>query len=371
MAHGGGSVLVAGASGLVGQAALRRFGSLEGWNAIGISRRRPGEVAGARIHQVDLDDAAGCAEFVERFGSDVTHVVYAAQYEAAGMAAGWFDDQAIARNAGMLRNLFEPLRRAASGLEHVSLLQGSKAYGIHHAELGPQVRTPLRESDPRVEHPNFYFVQEDYLRELQGGGDWGLTVWRPTVVYGDAAGVNMNVVRAVGVYAALERERGTRLDYPGGSYDQSFQEAVDADLLAEALVWAATSEGARDRTFNLTNGDTFSWRHLWPVVADCFGMEPGDHRPMSLATGLPARDQEWAALVDRHGLDAPRSVEAHVGANSLLYADWMLGAVEGVAAPLNSTIAVRQAGFDRCLDTEEMFRTWFDRIQRTGVVPAR
>jgi len=371
MSDGPRTVLVAGASGLVGQAALRRFGTLAGWSAIGLSRRTPGPIPGATTYRVDLDDPGSCAELVAAVGARVTHLVFAAQYEAPGMVSGWFDPDAIARNQRMLRNLVEPLLAAAPRLEHVSLLQGSKAYGIHHPEIAARVRTPLRERDPRLEHPNFYFEQEDYLRQQQLTGTWGLTVWRPTVVYGDAAGVNMNVLRPLAVYAALERERGERaLHYPGGSYEQPFQEAVDCDLLAEALAWSATAPGARDRTFNLTNGDTFTWRHTWAAVAESFGMQPGEHRPMSLATDLPARDAEWAAAVRKHGLDAPPSIEAHVGANSLLYADWMLGGLEAVVAPFNSTIAVRQAGFHRCVDTEDMFRSWFERMQRHGIVPA-
>jgi nucleoside-diphosphate-sugar epimerase len=285
------------------------------------------------------------------------------------MAPGWFDEESIALNDRMLRNIFEPLRAVATGLQHVSLMQGSKAYGMHNPELLDRIRAPLRESEPRLEHPNFYFVQQDYLSDLAAASDWDLTVWRPTVIYGDAPGVNMNVIRAIAVYAALERERGDALAYPGGTYDQSFQEAIDSDLLGQALVWAATSPGARDRVFNITNGDTFTWRHSWGVVADAFGMTPGEHRPMSFAEDLPRRDDEWADLVSRHGLDAPSSIVEHVGANSLLYADWMLGSMEGVAAPLNSTIAIRQAGFHGCVDTEEMFARWFHRVQDEGVVP--
>lgn len=363
-----GTVVVAGASGLVGSAALRRFAA-DGWTAIGVSRRPPEHVEGAVTVALDLTDPVACREFVAQHGAGVTHVVFAAQYEAPGLAPGWFDGEAIARNGAMLESLMEPLLAAATGLRHVSLLQGSKAYGMHHPDLLAVLRVPLREREPRLDHPNFYFVQEDWLRERQDG--WGLTVWRPTVVYGDAPGVNMNVIRGVAVYAALERERGDRLDFPGATYDQPFQEAVDCDLLAEALVWAAVTDGARDRTFNLTNGDTFSWRHTWPAVARAFGMEPGEHRPALLAETLPKRDDEWAALVARHGLAASGGVEDYVGANSLLYADWMLGSIEGVVAPLNSTIAIRQAGFHGCEDTEDMFVKWFRRVQEWGVVPAQ
>jgi len=31
--------------------------------------------------------------------------------------------------------------------------------------------------------------------------------------------------------------------------------------------------------------------------------------------------------------------------------------------------AVRQAGFTECMDTEDMFRKWFTRLQETGAIP--
>ncbi len=181
-------VLVAGASGLVGQAALRHFAALEGWEAVGVSRRPPVDPGSAEFVSVDLADAAACRRTFAAM-SDVTHVVYAALFEKPGLFQGWIEEEQIQRNGAMLRNLFEPLLGSAPGLQHVSLLHGTKAYGIHHPAIGPRgVKNPLREREPRAEHPNFYFVQEDYLRERQRYGSWGLTVFRPTVIYGDAWG---------------------------------------------------------------------------------------------------------------------------------------------------------------------------------------
>jgi hypothetical protein len=78
----------------------------------------------------------------------------------------------------------------------------------------------------------------------------------------------MSALRAIAVYAALEWERGTILDYPGASYEPPFREAVDCDLIAEALKWAATAPQARNAPFNVTNGDTFTWR----FAEACAGM---------------------------------------------------------------------------------------------------
>jgi nucleoside-diphosphate-sugar epimerase len=369
-------VLVAGASGLVGMAAVRRFAAAGGWEVVGLSRRAPAPIEGATFVSLDLLDPAACEAVLERIGPGTTHLVYAALQELPGLAEGWIDPATIERNGAMLRHLVDPLLAAAPALEHVSLLHGTKAYGMHRPDLGLDgLHLPLREREPRREHPNFYWVQEDHLRARQADHGFALTVFRPTVIYGDAPGANMNPLLAIGVYAALERAAGRPLAFPGAQYEHRVMEAVDCDLVASALEWAARDRAAWGGTFNLTNGDTFSWPHVWPAIAEELGMAVGPPVPMSFAEDLPRRDAEWAALVARHGLAAAPSITDFVGHNSLVYADWMVAGsrVRGTAAgpALNSTIAVRRAGFHDCMDTEDMFRGWFRRLQERGVLPPR
>ncbi len=363
-------VLVAGASGLVGLAALRHFAGLPGWDAIGISRR-PSDIPGATSVSLDLADRDVCERAFGKM-ADVTHVVYAALYELPGLLPGWTDPEQISRNGAMLTNLFEPLLRVAKGLQHVSLLHGTKAYGIHHPDIGLRdVHIPLREREPRREHANFYFVQEDYLREKQEGGAWGLTVFRPTVIYGDAVGNNMNPIPAIAAYAAILRERGEPLHFPGKVGAPVLREAVDADLVASALGWAATTPAASGGTYNLTNGDVFMWENVWPAIAEALGMAPGEQRAMVLADALPTMNDEWAAIVDRYGLRAPRSIVDFVGHNSMIYTDMVLSGGVQLRLPIvNSTIAARQAGFHECMDSEDMFRKWFSRMREQGYFPA-
>lgn len=364
-------VLIAGASGLVGYAAVRHFATLPGWEAVGVSRRVPtGLPEEAELLSVDLLDTEACER---AFGAmpNVTHLVYAALQEVPGLMPGWVDPEVIERNASMLRNLFEPLSRAASGLEHVSLLHGTKAYGLHHPSIGARgVKVPLREREPRREHPNFYFEQEDYLRAKQAEAGWELTTWRPTVIYGDAPGNNMNPIPVIGAYAALLREEGKPLDFPGKPGAPTLREAVDADLVAHALSWATEEPAAWGGTFNLTNGDVFMWENVWPAIAETLGMEAGEARQVSLVEEMPKRGAEWAALVEQHGLTSPADLVEYCGYNSLVYADTVLGAPNRPPLPiLNSTIAVRQAGFTECMDTEDMFRKWFARLQETHAIP--
>jgi hypothetical protein len=37
------------------------------------------------------------------------------------------------------------------------------------------------------------------------------------------------------------------------------------------MVWAAQSPQAANEAFNITNGDVFEWRNVWPALAETLG----------------------------------------------------------------------------------------------------
>jgi len=354
-------VLVAGASGLVGFGAVRHFVKLPQWEVLAISRRAPEGVENAKFISVDLKDANRCREV---FGQmrDVTHLVYAALTEKPGLIEGWRDRDQMEQNLTMLRNLFEPLSAAARGLEHVTLLQGTKAYGAH---LGP-IPIPARERAARHQHENFYWLQEDYLRSKQQGARWYWTILRPQIVMGEAIGGNLNLIPAIGVYAALRREEGKPLPFPGAL--ESVFEMVDTDLLASAMEWATKTPAARNEIFNITNGDVASWEDLWPTIADALGMETCAPEPISLGREMPQREAEWAAIVRKYNLRAPANLYAFVG-ESFFFADACFASLARVRPMLVSTVKARQAGFTDCIDTQDMLRKWFKRFQDSRLLP--
>ena len=358
-----GTVLVAGVSGVVGFAAATRFAD-EGWDVIGLSRRRPARLDHIRHVAVDLADGPATAAAMGDL-SEVTHVVYAALYEKPGLVSGWFEQDQMERNLLMLANLQEPLAEVAD-VQHISLLQGTKAYGAHIEPM----KVPGRERNPRHQHDNFYWLQEDYLRRRQAEASWALTIVRPQVIYGEAQGGNMNALPAIGVYGALLKAEGRPLDFPGGVAPLS--EAVDADVVADMLLWAATAPEAADEIFNVTNGDVYTMANVWPVIAESLGMEVGADVPLSMAAELPGREAEWAALVDRFDLAAPKSLDTFVG-QSFIYADLMSGYGQNVMRPpaLVSTIKARLAGFQTCVDTEDMFARLIARFQDAKLLPPR
>ena len=358
------TVLIAGASGVIGAAAAEHFASLPGWRALGVSRRPPDpSPAGYEHIALNLTDAAACREAAARFG-DVTHVVYAALFEKPGLVPGWFERDQMQTNLAMMRNLMDPLLERAAGLRHVSVLQGTKAYGAHVHPLA----VPARENTPRDPHDNFYWLQEDFIRAAAAGAPWRFTIWRPQVVFGGATGVAMNLIPIIGAYGAICRELGLPFYCPGEH--GHVIEAVDADLIAAALAWAAQSPAAANETFNITNGDVFVWENVWPAIAGAMGLQPAFGSPVRLSTFLPAHAEVWDRIIGRHGLKPIRMADL-VG-ESHHYADFLFAwGREGPLAPaLVSTVKLRQAGFGDCIDTEVMFRKWLGRLAEWKVLPS-
>ena len=357
------TVLVAGATGLVGLAAVEHFAALPGWQVLAVSRRRPELPAGARHVPLDLTDAAACRDSLGTLAG-VTHVVFAALHEKPDLVAGWLDPEQMAVNLAMLRNLLDALEPAAPGLAHVTLLQGTKAYGSH---VEP-ARVPAKERWPRHPHPNFYWLQEDLLRERSARGrGWTFTILRPQAIFGHAVGSPMNLVAAVGAYASVMREIGRPLAFPGGGAFVSG--ASDARLIARAAAFAGSEAVAAGETYNVVNGDVLVWRDLWPAVAAHFGMALGAPEALRLADAMAGHEAVWARIVARHGL-RPLTLDALVG-SSWQFADRSFA--HGVPHPADSVLSpikLRRAGFHDCEDTEDSLLYWIGRMQAERFLPS-
>jgi len=341
-------VLITGASGLLGVAAIERFLDA-GWDVVGVSRRKPELPSGRDIDflSVDLRDREKARAAFEPL-TDVTHVAYTALHEKPELVAGWSSKDQIDTNNAMLRNVVEPIVRSAKNFQHISVLQGTKVYGVH---LHP-IPIPARERDARKDHPNFFFDQEAYVGEMGAKHGFSYTALRPQLVTGPTPGA-LNVLPAIGAYAAIRREKGEPFGFPGGP---SFVwEAADADLVGDVAVWAAQSPQAANEAFNITNGDVFEWRNVWPGIAETLGVEAGPDTPMSVTAYLAEHADVWGKIVAKYGLRS-RSLRDLVGQGDQ-HADFAFayGAPAGPRAFV-STVKLRQAGFVKVVDTEVSFR---------------
>lgn len=358
-------MLVAGASGLVGTAAVDAFLRAD-YDVIAVSRRRPEIDSEQQFRHLPLDlrDADACRAVASEL-RDVTHLAYAAVFEKPGLVQGWFERDQMDTNLAMLRNLLDPLRASATGLRHVSLLQGTKAYGAHHHPIP----VPARERAPRDPHENFYWLHEDHIREAAAADGWTFTIWRPQLIVGPNHGVVMNLPPVIGAYAAIRREERLPFSFTGGA--SWVWEAADTRLIADAMVWAAESPNAAGETFNVTNGEVFEFRALWPSFAEELGVEVGPDEPLSIAQYLPAKADVWDRIVATHGL-RPIAMSELVG-ESHHYADVCFAYGAEVAPPPTflSTVKLKQAGFCGTYDTEESFRHWFRVLIERKILPPR
>jgi nucleoside-diphosphate-sugar epimerase len=352
------TLLVVGALGIVGRSVLRRFEQLEDWELIGLSRRRPDFTTRAQFLALDLRDETACRNRIGELSS-VTHVVYCANYEKPDLMRGWMDLDHVQVNHSMLRNLIEPLKNG-SNLRHVTLLQGTKAYG---AAAGP-FKLPAKEDDPRHLAPNFYYLQEDHLRMAQRGANWNWTALRPQFVCGFSVGSPMNALNALAAYITISRELNLPLRFPGGAV--RIQEATDARLLAAAVHWAATDPRCANEIFNIVNGDCFTWDALWPRIAKEFAMEWAPPAPARLARVMADKSAIWDRMVDKHSL-RPYRLDELVPNWEL--ADNLLGYGTQPIPLILSGLKARRFGFPDCLDTEEMFLSWLRLLQVERIFP--
>ena len=356
------TALIVGASGLVGTAAARAFAEA-GWRTITLSRRTPELLADLGLEHVSLDlsDRAACRQAAAGL-KEVTHLVYAAVHELPGLMPGWSDPEQIGANGRMLENLMGPLADHGR-LQHVTLLQGTKAYG---AAVRP-MRIPARESQPRVEHPNFYWLHEDFIRAQSERHGYDFTILRPQLIVGPNHGVVMNLPPVIGAYAALRHHEGLPFSFPGGA--DWVWEAADVRLVGRACLWAATEPAAAGETYNLTNGEVFTWRDMWPALADTLGVEVGPDEPVSIAAYLGERTALWREVVARHHLQ-PIELPELLG-ETHHYADlcFNFGSQTAPPATFVSTVKVRQAGFNDAFNTEESVCHWLADLQARRVLP--
>ena len=349
-------VLVAGAQGVIGRAAAEHFSqSADGEEAIqvyALSRRPIEGLPQVEPVAVDLLDPAAVDRALAGRG-DVTHVAFAAYIEKDTPG------ERSRVNVALLSNLMDAVERHARGLRHVTLYQGGKAYG---ADLGP-FKTPAREDDPRLMPPNFYYDQEDHLRARQAGKEWTLSVLRPEAVCGFAVGNPMNLTMVIGVYAAISKELGLPLRFPGpeAAYRALYQ-VTSAKILAEATDWAGQTPAAAGEIFNITNGDYFRWQFLWPAIARSFKMKVAEPVPMPLAVYMADKGPLWARMTEKYGLE-PIAYER--------IASWTFGDFLFASAfdNITSTIKARRAGFHACIDSEEFFTSFFAEMRERRILP--
>ncbi|HSG75831.1 MAG TPA: SDR family oxidoreductase [Burkholderiales bacterium] len=345
---------VVGAQGVIGRYIVEKLASLPDWSVVGLSRRKGADAPRVKHIPVDLLDPRDARAKLASL-KDVTHVFFAAFQPGSGPAADYAKN--IAANLELLVNSVSPIDQASSKLERVVLVTGTKYYGSH---LGP-FKTPAKEDDPRHAGPNYYFDQIDWLAEYKKGKRWSWTELRPQTLCGFAPGTAMSIVSVIAVYAAMRKELGLPLAFPGTAWSSLYQVTESAHI-AEAAHWAATEPRCANQAYNITNGDYFRWQHVWPAIAKVFDMPVAEPQPHALVDFMADKAPLWDAMVKKHGLKpySFKDVVAWPFGDYVFNCDWDV---------MTSTTKCRQHGFHAVVDSEEMFGRLLRRFRAERIVP--
>lgn len=282
--------LVVGASGLIGPMLTAHLRERTGMEVITLSRRP------ARRDETHLSADLGNPE-----------QLMALTPELAGVERVYLISRIVrdnyqidhAANVQMMANLGQALAAADCPDLHVQLLHGLKWYGFN---VGPGP-IPAREETPAVGGASYYGAQRDVLIDMAGRQGWSWSTIRPHIVCGVGAHSPSNILSCLGTFAAILRELGDPLWFPGT--EEAFDAKVtftDADTLVEAMEFAASNPNCRNQDFNVVNEAPVSWRQVWGCLADVFRTPLAGPRPTSLASFMADKGALWEKIVRKHGL---------------------------------------------------------------------
>jgi hypothetical protein len=173
----------------------------------------------------------------------------------------------------------------------------------------------------------------------------------------------MNLVTALATYAAISRELGLPLRYPGRKEGwNSLQDTTDAELFGRATLWALGSENAKNEIFNVSNGDVYRWRQLWGELAEFYEIPVAEPLAMSTVAEMNEKAPLWESMVARYGLfPTPYDQIANWA-----FVDYMLNFADET---IMSSIKIRHAGFADCIDTHASFRRQLGRLRDMKIIP--
>ena len=201
--------VVVGALGVIGRYIVERLQQDENWSIVGLSRRDA--TGGPRYRHIAVDLLNQQDVEAKLAGLDRRHAHFLCSVpgRAGGSCRLRLQHRAQSRHAGQCRHGHR--QGVAIRCTRVVLVTGTKYYGTH---LGP-FTTPARESDPRHMPPDYYFDQIDWLTAFQKGKAWDWVELRPQTLCGFAPGTPMSILPAIAVYAAVSKELGLPLRFPG------------------------------------------------------------------------------------------------------------------------------------------------------------
>lgn len=350
--------LVVGSTGITGSNLAEELVA-KGWITYGLARNPNNTVKDLIPVKADLLNQQNLEKALENISP--THVFFNT----------WMrndtEEENIRINSSLIRNLLNVLSPKKS-VKHVALVTGLKHYlgpFEAYAKAGSLPETPLREEQPRLEYPNFYYAQEDAVYEAAARDHFTWSIHRPHTVIGYAIGNLMNMGITLAVYASICKETGSKFIWPGSAAQwNGLSDVTDARVLAKQLIWASTASTAKNQAFNVTNGDVFRWKWLWKRIADYFGIEAVgfDDSIKSLEKEMEGKQEIWTEIAKKYSLKESDLSKI----SSAWHTDLDLGRPIEVMTDVSKS---RKAGFTVFQSTEDSFFDLFNKLKSEKIIP--
>ncbi|BAV05531.1 Nucleoside-diphosphate-sugar epimerase [Filimonas lacunae] len=350
--------LVVGASGITGSNLADLLVS-NGWQTYGLSRNAGLNSNGVIPVAANLLDVASLQKGLDNIHP--THVFFTTWMRNDTEAEN------IRINSALVRNLLDVLSPNKS-VKHVALVTGLKHYlgpFEAYAQAGTLPQTPVREEHPRLPLDNFYYAQEDevYAAAKRDGFTW--SIHRPHTVIGKAIGNAMNMGSTLAVYASICKQQNLPFVWPGSEAQwNGISDVTDARILAEQLLWAATTPAAQNEAFNIANGDVFRWNWLWYQIAQWFGIEAAGYQGTIHPLEETMKDYKdlWQNIATANGLQ-----ETDINRlTSAWHTDLDLGRPLEVMTDMSKS---RKLGFTGYKSTRDTFFELFEQMRSERLIP--
>ena len=151
-----------------------------------------------------------------------------------------------------------------------------------------------------------------------------------------------------------------------------------APLIADLTIFVSTNPHCANEAFNVTNGDYFTWRYMWPRLADRFGAKASSAQKftksapnegelqldLSLAEWSQDKRKIWDDLCDRQGISCAK---ATFDFGTWAFQDWVFQRTW--SATLSITKA-RRYGWTGYMDSYQCFIDTFETFRQHGFIPA-
>ncbi|KAK4481542.1 hypothetical protein RD792_012443 [Penstemon davidsonii] len=271
--------------------------------------------------------------------TDITHIFY----------VSWTGSEDCELNSLMFQNILDSVIPNAPNLKHIGLQTGIKYYWGNMDEMDSTNQPhdcPFYENLPRLKQDNFYYNLEDLVVEAavrKKSLTW--SIHRPALIFGFSPCSMMNTVSTEVSWNCL-------------------WDALDADLLAEHFLWAATDPKAKNEAFNCNNGDVFKWKHMWKVLAKEFDLESVGYEgkePVLLEDLMKDKDSVWDEIVKKHDL-VPTKLRD-------IAAFWLADVIFRNKETLSSMNKNKEFGFLGFRDTTKSFVTCVNKMRDYRFVP--